>query len=62
MKHFPNIRQSSTISTVTMESQIFSISIEISLPRALFTFKFLIILRISYLLNVIIVNFLSVRL
>ena len=46
--------------SVTTESQIFSILIEISSPWALFTFKFLIILRVSYLLNLIVVNFLSV--
>ena len=46
--------------SVTTESQIFSILIEISSwPCALFTFKFL-ILRKSSLLNLIIVNLLSV--
>ena len=47
--------------SVTTESQIFSILIELSSwPWALFTFKFLIILRISSLVNLIAVNLLSV--
>ena len=46
--------------SVTTESQIFSILIEISLwPWALFAFKFLTILRMSSLLNLIVVNLLS---
>ena len=60
-----NIPQSQFLNTidkgsVTIESQIFSILIEIlSWSCALFTFKFL-ILRISSLLNLVIVNLLSV--
>ena len=47
--------------SVTTESQIFSILIEISLwPRTLFKFKFLIILKISSLLNSVVVNHFSV--
>ena len=47
--------------SVTTESQIFSILIEISLwPQTLFKFKFLIILKISSLLNSVVVNHFSV--
>ena len=47
--------------SVTTESQIFSIRIEVPLwPWALFTFKSLIILRILSLLNLIVVNLLWV--
>ena len=47
--------------SVTTESQIFSILIEISLwPQTLFKFKFLIILKISSLLNSVVINHFSV--
>ena len=47
--------------SVTIESQISSNLIEISLcPWALFIFKFLIFLRMSSLLNLIVVNLLPV--